>query len=269
MLRSLTQKLSERLGESNPHSGALDPDLLARNFGVVATVGEPPPEAESPLIHAEDDDSYIKFDQRAAKPEPPRSLESLAVERLRSLKPRTPERRAQVMKVIGASTAVLKAIDLLVEEMEQERFAAIDARWEEIRKQGRILLDSMPKLQKELAVCMNRVNASASAKSDRRADLETWFEERKHLSRFATEAEIRAANLKVAQAKDAARNAADDALTDQQELAAAEAALATCKANLQTHQTELSRLEAELTGQNYFDPETGLSSSPVYYRNRW
>ena len=262
MFRSIMQRM-----DGNRRSGLeLDPNVVARSFGAVATVGEPLPETDVPLVHAEDD-GEIQLDQRAAKPALPTSLAEIAMARLQSLRPRTPERKQQIAETISAMAEPLQAIDDLVAEMEAERFAAIDKRWEEIRKQGRKLLDSIPALQRELAACMNRVNASASAKSNRRADLEAYFNERKKLSRFATEAEIRAANLKVAQAKEAARAAADDALADQQALATAEAALATGRANLQTHQTELSRLESELRGEAYFDPTLGLSMTPGFYRD--
>ena len=265
MFRSIMQRM-----DGNRRSGMeLDPALVARNFGAVADVAEPFPETDVPLVHAEDDDTNIHLDQRAVKPQPPRSLQSLAVERLRSLKPRSPERKQQVAEALAAMLEPIKAIDDLVATLEQEHFEAIDARWETIRKQGRVLQDGIPGLQRELAAAMNHVNECEREKGKCKTVVEEAFYSRKKISRFSTQKEISAADQKLESARNAMALATQDTLEAHQAMAVVEGKVATVKTNLATITTEMSRLEAELRGEAYHDPATGLSTSPVFYRDKW
>jgi chromosome segregation ATPase len=153
--------------------------------------------------------------------------------------------------------------------LELEHFHAIDKRWEEIRKQGRALRDSIPAVQGELSQAMQAANESLAVKARRRLELETYFHERRRMSVWSTAEEIRAADVKIEKAQQAASEAADKALEDLRTQAAAEGKLATVEANLKLLQTELHRLQAELHGEPYFDPSLGLSKSPVFYRDKW
>ena len=263
MFRSIMQRM-----DGNRRSGLeLDPNVVARSFGAVSGVNEPLPETDVPLTHAEDDDLHIHLDQRAVKPQPPRSLQSLAVERLRSLKPRSPERKQQVAEALAAMLEPLKTIDDLVATLEEERFQAIDARWEEIRKQGRILQDGIPALQRELAAAMNHVNACEQEKGKCKTEVEEAFYSRKKISRFSTQKEISAADQKLESARNAMALATQDTLEAHQAMAVVEGKVATVKTNLATITKEMSRLECELDGKPYFDPTLGLSLTPGFYRD--
>lgn len=268
MEKPLTQRLFEQQ-QGGRSSAARDAALIARSFGVALEVDKPFPEAVVPDRHAEDDDEIILLDTRARRPEPQPSLLSLVMARLQSLTPRTAASKKKVSEAISSIIEPVKAIDALVDALELEHFHAIDKRWEEIRKQGRALLDSKPAVQVELAQAMQAANASLAAKGQRRLEVRTYYQERRRMSVWSTAEEIRAVDLKFERAQEAAREAEDKALEDQRTQAAAEGKLATVEANLKLLHTELHRLQAELHGEPYFDPSLGLSKSPVFYRDKW
>jgi len=156
-----------------------------------------------------------------------------------------------------------------VAELEAEHFNSIDKRWEEIRKEGRKLVDSMPKLQGAVYKWAQECNKSGEAKGQRKQDLETYFWQRKRVSQWSTSEEIDAADKKLTDAKEAMAAATQLALDDQRSMAVAESALATAQNHLERLRTELHRLEAELRGQPYFDPELGLPRDPLAHRGKW
>jgi hypothetical protein len=45
--------------------------------------------------------------------------------------------------------------------------------------------------------------------------------------------------------------------------------LVSARETLRLLKLEMKRLEAELRGENYFDPSLGLSTDPKWYRNKW
>jgi hypothetical protein len=261
--KPLTQTLADR------HSMELDPEQVARSFGVVYPVNAPLPETAVPVLHAEEDDTIIQLDTRAPRPAPADPILAIAMRRLKSLKPRSPERRAEVEAIIAALAVPLEGLDLMILEIETEHFEAIDARWEQIRKDGRNLADSMPTLQGALYTAMQQCNASGEAKGQRKQDLETFYWQRKRISQWSTSEEIAAADLQFENARSAMQRATDAALEDQRSMAAAESKLATAQANLQNLKTELHRLATELRGDPYFDPALGLSRDPLSHREKW
>jgi hypothetical protein len=261
--------LIERLSRgAQSQTGEVDPAVVAASFGAVYPPASPLPETPIPQRHASDD-GVIRLDERAPKPKPKPTLVSLAMTRLQSLTPLSAEKKKQVETAIAEIFAPLTAIDALVKELEEERWIAISTRWESIREQGRELLDSLPELQRKLAVARGYCNQSGEAKGRAKNDVENFFEQRRHMSRFATDGEVRAADRKLEQGKDAMRRAEQKALDDLRAMAKVESKIASVKANLEAYQIELQRLETELRNEQYFDPETGLCRNPTYYRDNW
>jgi hypothetical protein len=244
----------------------LDADQVARSFGVALPVGQPLPDA--PLV--DDAPGEIMLDVRAPRPAPAASILEIVMRRLRSLTPQTDARKSEISNAIAVFAAPLEALDLLVAETEQEHFDAISTRWEQCRKRGRELVDeTIPKLQGEVYKWQQESQKSGEAKAERGQDAQQYFFERQKLSQWASAAEIRAADRRLADAKSASAAATELALNDLRELAKHESALASAQATLATLKAELHRLQAELRGEPYFDPETGLSRDPVAYREKW
>jgi hypothetical protein len=263
--------LIERLSRvSRRHqNGELDPEVVARSFGAVLPVAEPLPETPNLLKHVGDDLEDLPIDAHAKRPAPKPSILTAANARLLSIKARTPERQQQVMTMIGMLLEPLTALDELVATLEEEHFRAIDDRWERIRQQGRSLADSLPALGAELAQAQHVHRESQEKRSHRKADLESFFEARKHLSTWASAKETEAADRKLLKAREAATQAADEEFEFRKSLAVVEGKMASAQENLRLLKVELKRLEAELNGQPFFDPTLGLSSDPLAYRNQW
>ncbi|MGB8522432.1 MAG: hypothetical protein WCD43_05675 [Candidatus Acidiferrales bacterium] len=187
----------------------LDAEQVARNFGVALPVG-PLPESPFPIGHVENDPaSTIMLDERAPRPEPSASILEVAMSRLRSLKPSSPERQAEVEAVIQALAAPLEALDLLISEVEAEHFEETDARWEQCRVRGRELLDVIiPKLEKEKYKWQQQYQKSSEQKAERGIDAQQCFFERQKISEWSSASEIAIADKKLADAKAASAAAA-------------------------------------------------------------
>jgi hypothetical protein len=266
----LQKPLSQQLEDRQKHSMALDADQVARSFGVALPIG-PLPESPFPITHAENDAaSDILLDERARRPEPAPSILELAMRRLRSLTPRTAKRKEHVANAIAALTVPLEVLDQLIEDVEQEHFSAIDKRWEQIRKEGRELIDVViPKCGKTVYSWQQQCQKSGEQKQHRIADVTSLYLQRQKISQWSSAAEIDAADRRLAEAKAASAAAAELAFEDQKGLAVVESALATATNHLQKLKTELHRLEAELRGEAYFSPEYGLSVDPLAHRSKW
>jgi hypothetical protein len=264
MLRGLTASLTD----SRLHNGTIDPAAVARSFGVEVP-GQPMLESEIPSKSLSDTPSTIQLDTRASKPAPKSSLLALAQVRLHSLRPQTEERKREVAAMLALMVEHLGAADDLIATIEDEHFAAIEARKERIRKAGREILDGLPALQRAQAEARMFGNNSEAAKVAAKTKLENAYEARKRISRWATAAEIAAADKTLAKARVEMNRATEMALQKQRDLVDCENQVKQAEANLEALGTEKERLDAELDGQPYFHPELGLSTSPVFYRDSW
>lgn len=263
----IQKPLSAQLEDRQKHSMELDPDVVARSFGAVMPVNEPFPEVAAPF---DDAGSEILLDDRAPRLEPKPSILELAMRRLQSLKPHTESRKEQVANAILALAVPLEALDQLISETEQEHFEAIDARREECRKRGRELVDEViPKLDREVYKWRQESQKSGEKKAERGADAQQCFFERAKISQWASAKEVGAADKRLENAKSASAAAAELALADMRELAVAESKLESAKGTLQLLHKELHRCAAELRGDVYHDPETGLSRNPLAHREKW
>lgn len=261
--------LTSKLGPSNGlQTGEIPLELLTRTFGATYPVNEPLRETELPIQHVELDDD-LPIDTRAKRPDPKPSISSIANARLLSIQPRTPERKQQVMEMIGTMLEPLKILDEFIATLEAEHFSAIDDRWERTRQQGRELSESMDSLLAKYATAMNYSNTAEQTRGQRRGDFAQRVEERRRVSTWASEKEIEAADQKVEKARTAMETATAKALERQQELASAESRVASAKENVRLFQLEMKRCEAELKGIPYFDPNLGLSTDPAAHRNSW
>jgi hypothetical protein len=269
---SIQKPLIQQLADRHTSSLELDPAAVAASFGIVFPVNEPLPTTPFPIPHAEDDRrSEVLLDTLSPpRPAPAAPILEIVMRRLRSLTPRTEERKEHVANAIAALTVPLQALDQLIEEIEEDHFTAISTRWERCRKRGRELIDEIiPKLGKEVYQWQQASQKSYEAKRHRAADAEEYSVQRRKISDWASQREILDADKRLRDAAAASVEAAALALEDMRSLAVVESALANAQATLATLKTELHRLQAELKGTPYFDPELGLSRDPMAHRAQW
>lgn len=276
MFKPLTQTLFARSFGGSPMSPQLDPALVAQSLGVSYPVGQPLSENSIPVRHIEDDvsDSSLFLDElKIPSPKPAtRSLYELAVTRLNSIKPRSKERAEQVAAMLGDLTQPFQAVDALVSVLESERSQALRDRWEELRLRGRALQSKIEtELQANLNTAMMKVNAAEEKKGKISTRVQTSFQEVRAVLRnkFASEQEIHQAGARLAANKKASEAAALEALEAQRGLADAQNAMTVAKAAVLSIKTGMDQCSAELQGKPYHDPETGLSTDPVFYRQAW
>ena len=259
--------LIERLAEAHGrrlHTGEID----LSTFGGVVPVAEPLPETGIPLVHVEEDFD-LPVDGRAKRQTPKPSISDSVYARLGSLRPQTPEREQELREIQATILPTIQALDEFVNLLESEHFAAFDKRWEEVRKRGREIYDSLPELEAEWGTALNFANLAGEEKQKRRVDLEQKWDEHKRICSWATKPEIAAAEQKLWRAQNAARVAGEEAFERKKELAAAESKLVSARENLRALRQEMTRLDAELRGEPYFDPSLGLSTDPMGHRNKW
>jgi hypothetical protein len=267
MFKPLTQKLDDSLSRNME----LDPATVAASFGAVMPVGEPLPDSGLPERHVEDDVLDLTTDQRKPlkQKEPPAALLTLALTRLRSLKPLSKERTKQVEQAVLNISAPLKAVDDLIAVLEREHRDSIAARWDELRKTGREISARMDGLVGEVNRCLMAVNESEAKKVHCKTQLQTHHDNLRRINRWASEEEIAEAEKLVAADRIAMQEASDVALAAQQVLAEAQNAVTIAKAQILGIQREMDICEAELQGQPYHDRELGLSKDPTFYRDAW
>jgi hypothetical protein len=259
MFRPLSHQLAQDRGLQT-HTGELelDPQLVAQSFGVAYPPNEPLPETNAP----EDSLDGLILNERAPRRKPPVPLLSIAIERLQSVKPQSPQRQKELTKMIAKIYPTLRAVDALYALLEQEHFQSVSNRWEEIRVQGRALNDALPAFDKALGEARNFCNLSEEAKHQRHADLEQRVAERERISKWSTQREIEVADERVEKAKAAAASAREKALQRQEEFWVAKNKLLDAKNNLRLLGLKLQGLAAEMAGRAYHDPQTGLLVDP-------
>jgi len=273
MFRGLTHQLSERLGEPTlaPH---IDPETIIRSFGgQVLPPNAPLPDSGKPENHVEfDTESPLRIDYHPlVRPRNLRSIADIVAARLGSIPPKTKQRAAQVEKMHLETREVLEAIDDLVSVLEQEHLQAIAVRWETLQARGRELRESFPSLQEKINNMMMVVNEAESRKAHCKTQLQSHHYAAGKLSmdRFRSEEEIAAADALVASDRAAMDEASKQALAAQQELGQAENVLRLAQAELRGVVLGMDKCVAELNGQAYHDPATGLSIDPRTYQDSW
>jgi hypothetical protein len=260
--------LTSTIGHSRLQNGTIDPAFAARAFGVEVP-GQPLRESEIPVKPLGDGPSKIQLDSKAPKPAPKPTLLAMAQVRLGSLRPQTDERKQEVAAMLALMVEHLGAADDLISTLEDEHVEAIETRREVIRKAGRKIVDGFPALQQAQVEAQMFANNAESEKVAAKSRLETLYEARKRISKWATAAEVAAADKKLAKAREEMTRASEVALHKQQLLAECENKVKEAEANLELLGTERERLDAELGGEAYFHPALGLSTSPVFYRDSW
>jgi hypothetical protein len=269
LFKSLSQTLHEQFGGS-PLTPTLDPVKVARNFGVALEVGESLHESSQPIRHLEDEQqSALLLDNNktpTAKPEP-KSLFVIATTRLRSIEPRTKERAQQVAQLIADSQETLNAIDEMVATLEQERVEATQQRLDELRTRGR---EQRHRVNNELRGKVNtslmnwneaeRNKVQASTRLQSRIDIRRAL----RLDRYSSDEQLAAADEKVASAVRKLNAAKAVHLEAEKKKADAENNLALGQSALRAIEIAMDQCLAELKGQTYHDPTTGLSLEPIY-----
>lgn len=259
--------LIEGLSGGSGNNLGLDPDTVARAFGFGA-VHSAVPVPDNPLLKrqvANTSDNLI--DRAAKKPAPKPSLLSIVTARLESITPLSKEHQQLVTKMRAKVVPQLAALDAFIAEIKEARYIAIETRWEEIRAEGRKLVDSLPALNGQLGEARRYCNQALEAKGRHQVDAEQKFAERTAMNGFtwASKEELAAAARKLERAKEAATLAKQKWIDEMRAMAVVEGKIASVNATLESFQNELQRLALELSGEAHFDQEFGLSSEPRFY----
>jgi hypothetical protein len=262
--------LIERLSGGSAANLELDPDVVARafGFGAVSQPAVPLPDNPTPARQVANASEIPLIDTRAKKPAPEPSLLSIVMGRLESLTPLSKKDEKLVTEMQATVIPQLTAIDTFIAEIKQARFIAIETRWETIRAQGRKLIDSLPELQRQLAEAQQYCNQSESVKIRTQTAAEQLFHERAAMNKspWLSKAELKSADQKLEKAKELATQARQKELDDLRRMAVAESKIANINARVESYQTELQRLQVELSGEAHFDAEFGLSTEPRFYK---
>jgi len=270
MFKGVTQQLSERLGEPGlaPH---LDPRVVADSFGQILHPNQPLPESPVFQGHAElDEPDGLRIDASKPVRPSPKSLQEIVTSRLFSIVPMTEERKREIIALISSVTPALQKCDEMVATLEREFADGADDRWEKLRQQGRKILDeTLPSIQAELAGAMADVNTAEAKKAELKSKTQSLYFARQKMSRFSSTAELDRADERLLKARTELQAATDEALEAQRALAAAEGKMESARADLQNTKTQMQVVEALLKGQPFFDPTTGLSVDPQSYRDLW
>ncbi len=102
MFKSLIQRIEEQHGGQVPLTPTLNPQTVARSFGVAIDVGESLHESAYTCSACRGRARKVSLllDLRTSTPKPaPKSLFAIATARLQSIKPRTKERAQQVAQL--------------------------------------------------------------------------------------------------------------------------------------------------------------------------
>lgn len=267
--KPLTERLSNR---SAGNLGLVDPDLVsaALGFGRVSQPATPLPENPTPSRQFATATEIPLIDARAKKPEPKPSLFSIVMGRLESLTPLSKEHEKLVTEMKAKVIPSLAAIDAFISEVAEERYIAVEVRWEEVRTAGRKLIDSLPALQQQLAEARGYCNQSESLKVRTQTAAEQLFHDRLAMNKspWLSKQELADADQKLEKAKELAIRAKQKALDDVRRMAVVESKIASVNATLESYQTELQRLAMELCGEAHFDSEFGLSTEPRFYKEQ-
>jgi len=270
MFKPLTAQLNEQFGGS-PLSPALDPVKIARSFGVAYEVNESLPESPTAIRHLEDEqESSLLLDtkKRPTQLAEPKSMFVIAIARLRSVKPRTREREQQVAQLIADSQETLVAIDEMVAVLNAERTDAIEARLEELRTRGRELRKRVNwDLPGDVLTAEQIVNVAEQQKVSAQSKLQSHIDRRRalRLDRYSSNEQLVAADEKVASAVRKLNAAKESRLQAEKKKNEATNALAIATSELRGIEISMDQHLAELKGQPYHDPSTGLSVDPLAY----
>jgi hypothetical protein len=267
---TIQKPLIERISPRSASNLELDPDTFAAalGFGRVSQPATPLPENPTPARRVANTSEISLIDTRAKKPAPKPSLFSIVMARLDSLTPLSAEHQKLVTEMQAKVIPQLTAIDNFVSEIESARYVAIECRWEEVRVAGRKLISSLPALQEEQVEALHYCNASKSAKIRTQQAAEQLWHSRAAMQKspWVSKAELKDADEKLERAKDEAVKANQKWLDDVKRMTAVEGKIEILRATLESYETELQRLQLELSGAAYFDQEFGLSTEPRFYR---
>ena len=273
MFKGITQSISERMGEQHPGNLAVDPATVASSFGVAYPPNQPLPDTGLADHHAENDMELLVLpDLKANRRKHFTPILTMALTRLRSIKPRSREMNQRVAQMIADIMEPLQELDSLVATLEQEHTAAWEARWESDRAKGRELIDvTIPTIQGELFNALNRRNEADAKKGRCKTVLQDLDYNRQKIesARFASSDEILRAQRKVAKAKAEMEAATEATLVATRAMSAVEGRMATAQAQLEIIKKDMDQCQHEILGTPYFHPDFGLSTEPRIYQDKW
>jgi chromosome segregation ATPase len=241
-----------------------------RAFGGIAyPVGQSLPESATPIIHVEDDqESRLIIDDIAGPSERPalRSLVEIVGARLHSIPAQTRERSQQVEQLLVDAREYLEAADEMYSVLEAERVEALRQTWDKLQTEGRAL---RKRINNDCQIVVNdamRDWREAEAKKGRaKAQLAVAFQSRRaiKLDRYSTVEQKKAAETKYQSAVQAMETATVEHIDAERALTQSENEQTLAQSKLSNLEIAMDRLTAQIQGEKFHDPQTGLSIDPL------
>jgi hypothetical protein len=197
-----------------------------------------------------------------AKPiEPKQKFRDAVVSKLTCAKACTEELRQQRGVLIGEAlegAVSLAAVDEFLDICDQRDEAALILAHSDIRAKGREQIAIIEKLQEDWAGINASWNYSIARKDEARARHEQAKEDRKRLSKFASDAQVSRARANVNEKGKQFTEATNEYASLMQAMNSAGARLNRAKEELQKISIAESEIRAEILGETYYDSELGL-----------
>jgi hypothetical protein len=243
MFKSMTSRLSDEMERRDAFGGAVFP-----------------PGTGMPVVDAAEQSIRIKASTAVPTEE---SVCGLLVSRLMNTKPVSVELQEEKANLIAAATEIGTQIDEFLANVSSERFISVVKQHSEIRTQGKRQMGVLNAAVGEFNQANAYWNAMKAEKDTAIEHVRQAIYQREHLSRWASDSEIDAAELKVSDAKAKASKAVEQEALAVQERNRRESLVGVERAKLNTLANEEIRLRKELEQKPHFDPEFGLSTAPT------
>ena len=188
--------------------------------------------------------------------------------RLHSIPAQTRERSQQVEQLLVDAREYLEAADEMYATLESERVEALQTTWNELQNQGRQL---RKRINNDCQIVVNDAmrdwRAAEEKKGRAKAQLAVAFQSRRaiKLDRYSTVEQKKAAETKYQSAVQAMETAISEHIEAEQGLALAENAQTLAQSKLSNLEIAMDRITAEIQGEKFHDPQTGLSIDPSAY----
>lgn len=237
--------------------------------GISYPVGQPLPESVTKIEHVENDqESRLIIDDIAGPKERPvlRSLLEIVSVRLHSIPAQTRERSQQVEQLLVDAREYLEAADEMYATLESERVEALQTTWNELQNQGRQL---RKRINNDCQIVVNDAmrdwRAAEEKKGRAKAQLAVAFQSRRavKLDRYSSREQIKAADDKYTVAVRALETATIEHIDAERALAQAENEQTLAQSKLSNLEIAMDRITAEIQGEKFHDPQTGLSIDPL------
>jgi hypothetical protein len=192
-------------------------------------------------------------------------LRNLVISRLIAAAPESEELRAAKLALVADASVGkvdLSEADLFLAAVEEESLGQLRVEHRQVRKEGRAQQALCERLYAEFVAASVRWDNASQLKAKSIDAVHAARYQREHMSRWATDSEIKAADATVGHAQVLASRATEASARALQVRNGAEQQLLDARAELSRLAGQEQALRACVEGRAFIDPELGLSSVP-------